>query len=433
MYTLIFDSLLRKFRPAPGTCFTLAIAVLFGAALLVPHTARAHVANQSYVYFRVLQDSINGTIQVTTDDLNEALDLDLARGITKEELAPYLPRIRAYLDERFAVDSRYGNHPVSWTDQVKTFAIRDGHVIAQDFILGNMGEVPVKLDVRFNPIFDVDETHRTFALVQYNWLAGVHNNEAQISLRFGPGDAGPKELDLSDTSVWKGFRAMTVSGMYHIYIGLDHILFLIALLLPAVVTRREPRAAVGAAGSVALGGSSAWAGSIWQPVDRFKPALFYVLKIVTFFTIAHTITLSLSALGLVELPGYLVESLIALSIALAAAHNLRPLFHNDGVIIAFVFGLFHGFGFASVLREVGLQNEFMTLSLLGFNLGVELAQVLIILLLFPVLYLLRRTAFYRYLLIGGSVLLIVIALYWFIERFFDVDIPVVTLIRQLLG
>ena len=412
----------RHFRFLPRLTF---LAFLF-TLLLAPAVSEAHVANQSYVYFRILQDSIHGTIQVTTDDLNEALGLQLERGVTVEELAAGdLSRIRDYLRERLAVSSRYGEYPVSWTDGVKTFAIRDGHVIAQDFILEDVTTMPDILNVRFNPIFDVDETHRTFALVEYNWLAGIHDNEAQISLRFGPGDPGPKELDLTDSSMWTGFRAMVVSGMYHIYIGLDHILFLVALLLPAVVYRRdERRRTVGAAGSVAMETNPAWAGSLWAPVARFKPAFFYVLKIVTFFTIAHTITLSLAALGIVELPGNIVEALIALSIGLAAAHNIRPLFHNDGVIIAFVFGLFHGFGFASVLGEVGLRGEFMTLSLLGFNVGVELAQVLIICLLFPLLFALRRTSVYRYLLIGGSVVLIVVALYWFVERLFGINIPV---------
>ena len=405
----------RRFRFLPRFTF---LALLF-TLLLAPAVSEAHVANQSYVYFRILQDSIHGTIQVTTDDLNEALGLRLERGVTVEELASGgdLSRIRDYLRERFVVSSRYGAYPVTWTDEVETFAIRDGHVIAQDFILENVTTMPDTLNVRFDPIFDVDETHRTFALVEYNWLAGIHDNEAQISLRFGPGDPGPKALDLTDTSIWKGFWAMVVSGMYHIYIGLDHILFLVALLLPAVVYRRDEHRAPAPA-------NPAWAGSRWAPVARFKPAFFYVLKIVTFFTIAHTITLSLAALGIVELPGNIVEALIALSIALAAAHNLRPLFRNDGVIIAFVFGLFHGFGFASVLGEVGLRGEFMTWSLLGFNVGVELAQVLIICLLFPFLYLLRRTAAYRYLLIGGSVILIVVALYWFVERLFGINIPV---------
>ncbi|NJB85990.1 hypothetical protein GGR26_001758 [Lewinella marina] len=400
----------------------LLVAAVFLLSLLLPRVGEAHVANQSYVYFRILQDSIHGSVQLTADDLNKALDLGLEPGMTAQSLTPLLPRIRSYLRERLSVSSRLGEHPVEWTDEVFTLELREGYVVGQGFLLHNTPTVPDSLHVRFNPVFDLDPTHRSFALIEYNWKAGIHNNEAMISLRFGPGDEGPKVLDLSDVSYWKGLRAMIVSGMYHIYIGLDHILFLIALLLPAVVRRRGNRGAD--AGAEAEGHGPAWRAGAWEPVPAFRPAFLYVIKIVTFFTLAHTITLSLAATGVVNLPGYLVESLIALSIGLAAAHNIRPLFRNDGMIIAFVFGLFHGFGFASVLGEVGLQGEYMAWSLLGFNVGVELAQVLIICLVFPLLYLLRNTRLYLWLLYGGSALLIVIALYWFVERLFDVNIPV---------
>ncbi len=408
--------------------------LLFFAILLVPTRAQAHIVNQSYVYFRILQDSINGSIQVRVDDLNQALDLGLERGMTTEELQVYLPDLYAYFRERLEVTSDSGNHPLRFTDEVTTLAVSDGYVIGLGFELLDLPAVPETLNVRFNPIYDVDDTHRSFALIEYDWKGGVHNNESMISLRFGPGDDGPKVLDLSDNSVWKGFWAMISSGMYHIYIGLDHILFLIALLLPAVVYhRRETQPTVGAAGSIALTQQAGWEGSWWQPVDRFRPAFLYVLKIVTFFTIAHTITLSLAALGLVNLPSYLVEALIALSIALAALHNIRPLLKNDGMIIAFVFGLFHGFGFASVLGEVGLRGEFMTWSLLGFNVGVELAQVIIICLVFPVLFVLRKFPLYRYILYGGSAILIVIAMYWFIERLFGINIPVWWIVEWAQG
>ncbi|PPK85262.1 HupE/UreJ protein [Neolewinella xylanilytica] len=404
---------LFSIRLLPGNKLVKWAWLVIVCLFFVPPRADAHVANQSYVYFRILQDSIHGSVQLTVADVNKALDLGLVNGMTEAELRPYMPALQDYLRERLEISSVLGAHPITFTDEIITLELRNGYVVGNGFTLGNTPSVPDALNVRFNPIYDVDPTHRTFALIEYNWKAGIHDNESMISLRFAPGDDGPKVLDLSDVSIWKGVWAMIVSGMYHIYIGLDHILFLIALLLPAVVHRTE--------------------GGGWRPVERFRPAFLYVLKIVTFFTIAHTITLSLAALGLVSLPGYLVESLIALSIALAAAHNLRPLFQNDGMIIAFVFGLFHGFGFASVLGEVGLRGEFMTWSLLGFNVGVELAQVLIICLVFPLLFFLRRTWLYRYLLYGGSIGLIVIAMYWFVERFFEVNIPVYWIVEGVKG
>jgi hypothetical protein len=416
-------------RPRPLIRTGVALFVL-----LFPLLLAAHKPNQSYVYFRIMEDSIHGSIQMTSDDINKALDLGLDRKVSLADYRAYVDRIEAYLLEHIAVSSRYGEHPVRFTGKLQRLPVTGATVFGHDFVLENMEQVPEKLDLIFNPIYGSDPTHRTFALIQYNWKAGIHENESMISLRFAPGDDGPKELDLSDVSLWKGFRAMVVSGMYHIYIGLDHILFLLALLLPAVVYRWEGgAAAVGATGTIPLRQDRAWRGSGWRPVEKIRPAFLYILKIVTFFTIAHTITLSLAALGIVQLPGYLVESLIALSIALAALHNIRPLLKNDGVIIAFVFGLFHGFGFASVLGEVGLRGEYMVLSLLGFNLGVELAQILIICLAFPVLALLRKTVLYRYILLGGSILLIIIALYWFIERLFDIDIPVYFIVEWFLS
>ncbi|MEM1357405.1 MAG: HupE/UreJ family protein, partial [Bacteroidota bacterium] len=152
-----------------------------------------------------------------------------------------------------------------------------------------------------------------------------------------------------------------------------------------------------------------------------------------FFTIAHSITLALAALEVVNLPSRYVESLIAFSIGLAALHNIRPIFKGKEWVIAFVFGLFHGFGFASVLGEKGLGSDFLIWSLLGFNVGVEIGQLLIICAVFPLLFLLRKTAFYSKLLLFGSILLIMIALYWTVERLFEVDITLLAWLRDLFG
>jgi len=292
-----------------------------------------------------------------------------------------------------------------------------GYFVDFRFQLDNSAVIPDQLEVRYDVIYDKKPKHRNKLVQAHNWKAGILDNEAMVSLIFSPGD-GTQQLDLSDRSVWRGFVSMIRSGMYHIYIGLDHILFLIALLLPAVVRRNKEAKGILSA---------------WEPVDKFRPAFFYVLRIVTFFTIAHTITLSLAATGIVSLPSRLVETLIAISITLAAIHNIKPFRENETVGIAFIFGLFHGFGFASVLGEVGLGGEFMTISLLGFNIGVELAQVLIICLAFPILYLLRNTKIYKpVILIGGSILLIIVSVYWGIERGFDYNIQVKKIVMDTL-
>jgi len=133
--------------------------------------------------------------------------------------------------------------------------------------------------------------------------------------------------------------------------------------------------------------------------------------------------LSLAALGLVSLPSRLVESAIALSVVLAAANNLWPVVEHRRWLVAFGFGLIHGFGFASVLAELGLPADALVLSLLGFNAGVEVGQMAIVAGFLPVAFLLRNTRFYlRGVFVVGSWLTMLVALVWLLERAFDLKL-----------
>ena len=150
------------------------------------------------------------------------------------------------------------------------------------------------------------------------------------------------------------------------------------------------------------------------------------------FTVAHSITFALGGLGIVEFRPRLVETVIALSIVLAALHNLRPVFPNREWVLAFGFGLFHGFGFAGLLSDLGLDRDNRLETLLGFNLGVEIGQAIIILMLFPTLYIMRRTRYYRPLMFAGSIVLAGVALAWALERMFEIDTPADRLIDPLV-
>ena len=121
----------------------------------------------------------------------------------------------------------------------------------------------------------------------------------------------------------------------------------------------------------------------WAAAPSFKAAFADVFKVVTAFTVAHSITLSLAALGVISLPSRLVESAIAVSVVLAALNNVRSVVYGGRWIIAFCFGLIHGFGFASVLTDLGLPQESMLLALVAFNLGVELGQLAIVAVFLP--------------------------------------------------
>ena len=164
-------------------------------------------------------------------------------------------------------------------------------------------------------------------------------------------------------------------------------------------------------------------GRRWQAVERFPPAFWDVFKIVTSFTVAHSITLSLAALGVISLPSRLVESAIATSVVLAALNNVVPLVHGRRWMVAFFFGLIHGFGFASVLRDLGLPQNALLIALVGFNLGVEGGQLAIVSAFLPLAFWLRGTWFYRrFVFLGGSIAITIVAGIWLVERAFNMKI-----------
>jgi hypothetical protein len=181
-------------------------------------------------------------------------------------------------------------------------------------------------------------------------------------------------------------------GVVHIFEGIDHIAFLLVLLLPVVFRREE------------------------QPLAR-KRLLREVAKLVTAFTLAHSLTLSLAALGLVRTAADVIEPAIAASVALAALRNLWPRALPDGAWLAFALGLLHGFGFASALSDAGLSGLALGAALLGFNAGVELAQLAIVAVFVPLcLLLVRGRRLHKPLCAAGSLAVLALALIWVFER-----------------
>lgn len=385
---------------------TQLLLVLFFLPLFV----LAHIPNQSYIFLRIYEtDDVHGRFEINIREVNKVFGTNYKDGVTLSDVEPKIEEIKAYLLKNTSFSSDFGDHKIV-LDGTGIFEFNLGYFVQVYFHLENTKNLPEKLNVEYAAVFDKDNTHRAYLVTEYNWRDGVINDEKNITLDFSPNKT-QDTMDLTKSSIWNGFYAMVKQGVWHIWIGLDHILFLLALILPSVVRRRKNK----------LNVNSIYG---WEPVKTFKSAFIYIVKVVTFFTIAHTITLSLASLEIVSLPSRLVESIIAFSIGLAAYHNIKPIFKMKDWVIAFIFGLFHGFGFASVLSDLGLTNEFLTLSLLGFNVGVEIGQLAIIAVIFPVLFLLRKLKLYPKLLVYLSVVLIVISLYWFIERVFDINLVI---------
>jgi hypothetical protein len=252
------------------------------------------------------------------------------------------------------------------------------------------------VQVQYGMLFDVDPTHR--GLVQW-----TPPGAAQPQALVFAADSARQDLKLAAPSAWETLRQYVLEGIWHIWIGFDHILFLVALLLPAVLVRT---------------------GGAWSAVPSIKRASLEVLKVVTAFTLAHSITLSLAVLGVISLPSRIVESVIAASVVVAALNNLRGTVDRRRWVMAFVFGLVHGFGFASVLADLGLPQGALALALVGFNVGVELGQLAIVAVFLPLAFALRDTRFYRVgVLRFGSLAVAALATWWFVQRAFDLAPP----------
>lgn len=379
---------------------------LFGLFVLTMASLTAHVPDHSYIYLRIYEDGIAGRYELSSEFINAAIGSELFISPRPEELEPHLPEIHAYLRQKAGFSVAGRDLPIRFeAPAILTLPDSDDY-ISFPFVIQDVGEIPDRLDVRYAVLFDQDPRHRGLLIIEHHWRMGIHENEAAFTNVFEPGKP-EQTLDLTNASIWRGLWTMVKLGVWHIWIGLDHILFIIALILPSVLRRirRKPH------GWFDL--------DQWEGVGSFRAAFFYLIRVITFFTVAHSITLALASLEVFTPPSKLVEAIIAFSIGLAALHNLYPIFRQTEWVIAFGFGLFHGFGFASVLGEKGLGGDYLLYSLLGFNLGVELGQLLIIFLVFPLLFLLRKTRFYRYLLLVVSLLLIGVAGYWTIERAFS--------------
>ncbi|MGB7086565.1 MAG: HupE/UreJ family protein [Phormidesmis sp.] len=367
-------------------------------------SAIAHSSGQSYLYFQIAEESVSAHVAAPLQDLNELLALELpAERVTNAELAPALEKIRSYVEPHVDVQCPPQNCELTFTGRTSLNNTESGQFLQLYYDIGGYEQMPEALQVSYDVILADKPEFTNLMLVDNNWQTGTFDEEANVVATYSK--AGEvKTLDLTSGSFLQGFLALE---------GIDHVLFLVALLLPSVVRRENGR---------------------WQPVGKFSTSFVHILKIATAFTVAHSITLGLATLQIVDLPSRWVESIIAVSIGLAALDIFYPIFRRRIWLVIFVFGLFHGFGFASVLADLGVTSQHAVLSLLAFNLGVELGQLVIIAVVFPVLYLLRKQLFYsRFVLKTGGMLLGVMSLYWLIERVFDVNIRILPLFQGLFA
>lgn len=402
---------------------------LLGMSTVAPRLAFAHKESDAYLTLgidRAVRHTVNGEWDIALRDLDFALGIDSNHdgAITWGEVEAHRAAIERYALARLVIRGDGLTCALRPLGQ----AIDDHSDGAYDVILFRATcdkDIPSRLAVHYELFRDIDPYHRG--------IVTIHADGRTAGAVLGP-ESPDATLDLRAPDRWAQFGSFVTDGIWHIWTGPDHLLFILSLLLPAVMIRRsirdtdEPSIRFGSLGPGGTAGALVIGTSIvryeWTPVAAWWPAFIDVIKVVSAFTLSHSVTLTLAVLGIVDLPSRLVESGIALSIIVAASNNLYPVVRQRVWLIALAFGLVHGLGFASALAGLQLPPWSMAVSLGGFNVGVEIGQEAIVLLVMPLAFLVRGTRFYREgVLRWGSVLIIALAGSWLLQRAFDVSIP----------
>ena len=357
-------------------------------------TAWAHSSSTSYLILSEREGASVLRTDLHLRDIDVVFDLDADRDgqVVWSEVAARSPEVLAWLAQGVRLGSEASACALNPID-TQASERADGVYLSVEWRVNCPPELDPRgqgLTLAYTLLFDRDNLHR--ALLRIDWP------QVQSSAILSP-ERPRTVLPASNPSATEVLGRYIAEGVWHIWIGIDHILFLLSLLVLAPLTPARR-----------------WV-THWLAEPRLRPAFMEVLAVVTAFTVAHSITLSLSVLRWVEPPASFIEPVIAISVVLAAINNLLGWWSVRRWRLAFVFGLIHGFGFANVLLDLGLPAQQLAVALGGFNLGVELGQLAIVLAFFPLAWWLRHTAFYRWVVVvGGSSAIVVVGVLWTVQR-----------------
>ena len=370
---------------------TLLIAALMLFGGLAP-PAGAHPMSASAVLLDIGDDRVEGEVQLPIDRLAIAVDRELTSDSVLGSDGAFLKRYTA------AHIGAVGADGEAWAVVLGTSSVRtiDGvaHLVYPLELRPPDGQV-TNFELRYDVIVEELVTHKVITTVRYDFDRGILKTDDAETL--GIFDFATKSLEVpaGEGSWVTGFARTAGLGIEHIGEGADHLLFLLMLLIPAPLVA---------------------AGRRWRPGSSSRRSIVRVAHVVTAFAVGHSLTLALAVAGVIDLPTRPVETLIAFSIAVSAVHAIRPVVARGEVFIAAGFGLVHGLAFASLIGDLGLGRGSLVTTLLGFNLGIELTQLLVVALMMPSLLVLARTAFYPAFRIGVALVGLLFSVSWMLER-----------------
>ncbi|MCX4853274.1 HupE/UreJ family protein [Streptomyces canus] len=396
----------------PRDWLTTALRLVAGIAIVVPAAllagaspAAAHPMPHSVVQLDVYQASVTARLELPVDDLSRAAGIDLS-DTTRATLSGKAGTIRTYLRKHIhpvgsggrAWQVTIGALSLSRTEQTSTGPYRE--LVAEAVLTPPAGTDVRHFTFGYDVIVHQVVTHTVLVTVRQDWAAGQVDGEGTtqvgtIRIDTRTMTVPALKVDLGEGSAWRGFLAMVRLGGDHILTGTDHLLFLLILLLPAPL---------------------AVTGRRWNGLVGARSALGRIGRITLAFTAGHSVALAVTALGRLDIPGWPVEAFIAASILIGAIHAIRPLFPGKEALVAGVFGLGHGMAFSFVLAEMHLSTAQLVTSLLGFNLGIELVQLLLVCLALPSLLVPARLRVQPALRLTGAVLTGTAAVGWLADR-----------------
>jgi len=375
-------------------CFSSVFAIPYWLAicLLFSSTAFAHQTGNSYLTLREADGQLQVEIDFIVRDLGNLLQVN---GETNqpppapEQLLSLQPAITATIQKSLTITIDEQAHPLTFVNQ-SVVLHNDGLYVRQRLNGGLMAPDAKFVVVRYEFFTQNDKLGRAFfkLVLRGDEISSVFDQTSAIQL-----------FVLGETKRWSTIGLFTHEGAKHIWEGADHLLFLLTLLLPGLMLagRRD---------------LNAQTRSI-----KNREAEKFALKVITAFTVAHSITLGFSVLGWISLPDKWIESVIALSIIISALLNLQNRVHFSHWKLAFLFGLIHGMGFANGLKELGLSTTYFLETLFAFNLGVELGQISAVLLVgVPVVLMAKETQTKQRIMTYGSIGVLLISAVWLVQR-----------------
>jgi hydrogenase/urease accessory protein HupE len=332
-------------------------------------TAGAHPLNNGYSELNVHEDNVAYELFIPDYSL-APYDQNHDGSLTAEELLLHQAELEKELQSNLRLEQ---------DKEIMTFSLRSIVKTEKDTIPGAVFSIlysstkPItEFTIQYNLLFDkVDPNHINFALI-------LDGDDVDQTI-FDSGSRSYHFESLHPRTLISTLWTYMLLGIEHIVTGFDHLLFVLALIL--VTTKLRD-----------------------------------IVKIVTAFTVAHSITLLLATLGFIKMNPVWVESIIALTICYVALENISTAKHGHRPLLTFIFGLVHGMGFAGALGEIGLPKHYFIGSLLTFNLGVEIGQLVIVALVLPLLLWLRKFPWHRNIVVIGSALIFARALWWLLER-----------------